>query len=173
MKILVTYQSRTGFTKKYVQWIAEELDCTVIAFKDMTEKKMSEFDVVVFGSGLRAGLIGGLKKAKIMFEKSGVKNFIVFATGATPYDAKSVIAEVWKNNLSPQEITTIPHFYMPGGICYEKMSLPDKLILKMAAKMLTKKMDSVDNGFNAALNGSYDMSSRVHAQPLVQFLQEL
>lgn len=41
MKILVTYKSKTGFTKKYAKWIAEELNCETKDTK-MFPLKMSQ-----------------------------------------------------------------------------------------------------------------------------------
>ena len=57
MKILVTYKSKTGFTKKYAEMIAKEVDGCLVEFKKMTAEKMSEFDVVVYGGGIYAGMI--------------------------------------------------------------------------------------------------------------------
>ena len=39
MEIIVTYNSKTGFTKKYAQWIAEELNCPIF---EATKIKKSE-----------------------------------------------------------------------------------------------------------------------------------
>ena len=116
MKILVTYKSKTEFTKRYAEMIAKEVDGEILDFKDVTAAKMSEYDVVVYGGGLYAGMINGYKKAKEMFEKSSSKKFVLFATGGTPNEATKEIDEVWKNNLSAEELESIPHFYMQGGI---------------------------------------------------------
>lgn len=174
MKILVTYNTKTGFTKKYAELITREVGCSLMAFKEVTAEKMSDFDVIVFGGGLHAGIISGLKKAREMFEKSSAKSFVVFATGGTPNEAKEVIEGIWKNNLSPEELISIPHFYMQSGICYEKMSFPDKTLMKIAAAMLNKKKnkDSFDDGFAQALKGSYDISSEEYAEPLIKYLQK-
>lgn len=175
MKILVTYKSKTGFTKKYAEMIAKEIECSLVDFKEITEEKMSDFDVVVFGGGLHAGMINGLKKAKEMFEKSSAKSFVVFATGGTPNEAKEKIDEIWKNQLSKEELVSVPHFYMQSGICYENMSLPDKALMKMAAAMLSKKKDkdSFEEGFEQAISSSYDISSKEYAQPLIDYLLEV
>lgn len=174
MKILVTYKSKTGFTKQYAEMIAEEVECSLVDFKAVTAEKMSDYDVVVFGSRLYAGMVDGLKKAKEMFARSSAKKFVVFATGATPNEAKEIIDEVWKNNLSPDELESVPHFYMQSGICYEKMPFVDKTIMKMAASMLSKKQDkdSYDEGFEQALKGSFDISSKKYAEPLINYLLE-
>ena len=174
MKILVTYKSKTEFTKRYAEIITQEVNGMLMDFKEVTVEKMSEFDVVVYGGGLYAGMINGYKKAKEMFEKSSAKKFILFATGGTPNEATKEIDEVWKNNLSAEELESIPHFYMQGGICYEKMSFPDKTIMKMMSKVLSKKKnkDSAEEGFAQAIKNSYDISSKEYAEPLIKYLLE-
>ena len=57
MKILVTYKSKTEFTKRYAEMIAKEVDGNLMDFKEVTPEKMSEFDVIVYGGGLYAGMI--------------------------------------------------------------------------------------------------------------------
>ena len=84
MKILVTYKSKTEFTKRYAEIIAKEVQGDLVDFSKVTPEKMSEYDVIVYGGGLYAGMINGFKKAKEMFAKSSVKKLVVFATGATP-----------------------------------------------------------------------------------------
>lgn len=174
MKILVTYKSKTEFTKRYAEIIAKEAEGQLVDFKDVTAEKMSEFDVVVYGGGLYAGMVNGLKKAKEMFEKSSSKSFLVFATGGTPNEATNQIDEVWKNNLSAEELESIPHFYMQSGICYEKMSLPNKALMKMMSNVLSKKKnkDSEEKAFAQAIKSSYDISSKEYAEPLIKYLQE-
>ena len=86
--ILVTYKSVTGFTKEYAEIIAKELDCRIMDFKEVSKETMSGFDTVIFGGRFHAGSVDGLKKAKELFKESKAKNFIIFATGATPKRSK-------------------------------------------------------------------------------------
>ena len=172
MKTLITYKSKTGFAEKYARMIAEELGCSIIPLKQMTAEKMSEYDTVVFGGGIYAGSINGLKKAKAMFEKSTAKDFVVFATGGTPNEAASEsVKEMWNVNLG-SEAEKIPHFYLQAGISYEKMSFPDKLLMKMFASMLAKKKDktATEKGFEEYIISSYDISDRSFAEPLIEYL---
>lgn len=172
MKIAVTYKSKTEFTKRYAEMIAREANCPLIDFKEMTAKKMSDFDIIVYGGGLYAGMVNGLAKAKGMYLESSAKKLIVFATGGTPNAAKEMIDEVWKNNLTTEEIESIPHYYMQSGICYEKMALPSKALMKMAAHMLKNKQnkEGFEEGFAQAIQGSYDISSIEYARPLIYYL---
>lgn len=175
MKKLVTYKSKTGFAKKYAEMVAEEIGCEVLPFEKMSAQKMSEFDVVVFGGGIYAGNINGLKKAREMFKKSTAKQFVVFATGGSPSEAaRESVEEIWTRNLA-EDINNIPHYYMQAGICYEKMSFPDKTLMKMFASMLSKKADKTDaeKGFEEQIKQSYDISDKEFAKPLIQYLSEV
>lgn len=172
MKILVTYKSKTGFTKWYAEIIAKEVEGELIDFSKVTSEKMSEYDVVVYGGGLHAGMINGFKKAKEMFAKSSAKKLVVFVTGATPNEVTETINEVWKVNLTEEETESIPHFYMQSGLCYEKMSLPDKTLMKLLANMLSKKenKNNAEAGQEQAIKNSYDISDEKYAKPLIEYL---
>lgn len=174
MKILVTYTSKTGFAKWYAEYIAKKVEADLMDFKEVTAEIMSDYDVVVYGGGLYAGMINGYKKAKEMFVKSSAKKFVLFATGGTPNEATKEIDEVWKNNLYGEELNSMPHFYMQGGICYEKMSFLNRAIMKMMSKILDKKKnkDSAEECFAQAIRSSYDITSGEYAEPLIKCLLE-
>ena len=93
MGILVVYQSKTGFTQKYAEWICEALECTCIPANQLNERDIPKFDLVIFGGGIHAGMISGLKKFKRKFKMNHGKRLVVFATGATPSDATEVIQQ--------------------------------------------------------------------------------
>ena len=172
-KILVVYKSITGFTKQYAEMIAQELDCTLLNFKGITVETMSNYDTVIFGGRLHAGMVDGLKKSKELFKQSKAKKLVVFATGATPQEAEDVINEVWNNNLTSTELIDIPHFYMQSGLCYENMSLPDKIMMKMFSAIMKKKKDKTEHEkeFEHAISCSYDISSKEYIFPLVNSLK--
>ena len=178
-KILVCYKSVTGFTKKYAEMIAEELDCTLMDFKEVTVETVSQYDTVVYGGRCYAGTIDGLKKVKGLIAKCNVKNFVVFAVGATPNIAEETIQEAWRRNLTPDELRSIPHFYMQGGLRYENMPLHEKLMMKafaavMKSKIKTKKDKAEeDQEFIRMISSSYDISEKEYIEPLVSFLKSL
>ena len=176
-KILVCYKSVTGFTKKYAEMIAEELDCTLMDFKEVTVETVSQYDTVVYGGRCYAGTIDGLKKVKGLIAKCNVKNFVVFAVGATPNIAEETIQEAWRRNLTCDELHSIPHFYMQGGLCYEKMPLHEKLMMKAFASVMKSKIKSNkdktedDQEFIRMISSSYDISEKEYIEPLVSFLK--
>lgn len=177
-KILVCYKSVTGFTKRYAEEIANKVDGTLLNFKDVTFETLSQYDIIVFGSRFHAGTVDGLKKIKKLIAKSNKKTFILFATGATPSTAEKTIQQAWANNLTVNELYQIPHFYMPGGLCYEKMPLFEKIMMKtfvtiMKHKLKNKKNKTKeDREFERVISTSYNISSKKYTKPLIALLKE-
>lgn len=173
-KILILTLSKSGFTKRYAEMISKEVECTLADFKDATPEMMSSYDTVVFGSRAHAGIFQGYKKAKAMFEKSTAKKFIVFSTGAGPNSGEKTITEFWKNNLSADDLEKIPHFYMQSGLCYDKLPFGDKAMLKVAGFAIKRKKNKTEDekAFEKAISGSYDISSKEYAMPLIEFLKK-
>ena len=175
MKILVTYKSKTGFSKWYAEKIADRVEGSLVEYKDVTVEMMSQYDVVIYGGGIYAGKVNGLNKVKELFDNSLAGEFIVFATGGTPNEVTQEIDKIWKNNLTEKELISLPHFYMQGGICYEKMSVSDRAIMKMVAKALGKKKteNSIEEGFKRAIENSYNITSSEYIEPLVDYLLKM
>ena len=174
MNIKLVYKSKSGFTKRYAEWIARETDCELIPLKRSNAASVSGCDIFIYGSRVHAGRVDGLSKARELFVRSGAKHMIVFATGGMPNSAVDTLEEMWRNNLTADEMKEIPRFYMQAGICYEKLGPIDKAMMKMAASMMAKQADTNPTGqpMASALQGSYDISDRQFIAPLVAALKE-
>lgn len=44
MRIIVIYKSKTGFTKRYAEWIAEELKCDILDYKNLSRLSIAEYE---------------------------------------------------------------------------------------------------------------------------------
>lgn len=172
-KIIIIYKSSTGFTKKYAEMIAEEIECDLADYKSATAKMLSQYDTVVFGSRAHAGMIDGYKQVKELLQNSATDRFILFVTGAAPNSETDIITKFWEQNLTADELTKIPHFWMQSGLCYEKMSFSDKLMMKVFSFMLKhkKEKEPYEKNFEQAISSSYDISSKAYAEPLISFLR--
>ena len=172
-QILVVYKSVTGFTKQYAQWIGESLDCETAELKDVTASKMAAYDLVIFGGRFHAGFVDGLKKAKALV--GDVRKLIVFATGASPSTMEDMVKEAWGNNFTPEELAEIPHFYMQGGLRYEKMPLGDKLMMKAFGAMVKGKKDKTayEEAMSKVIGKSYDLSSKAYTKPLIDYVKSI
>ena len=173
MKTLVVYKSNTGFTQRYAQYLGSQLHAEVMPLTAVKGKTMGNFDRVIYGGGLYAGSLNGLKKAKTMFSESGAKEFLVFAVGAMPADSP-MLEETWKRNLTVEELKTIPHFYMLGGLDYDHMKAGHKIMMKVAIGSVKagKDRDEAAETFLKVCSHSFDGFSTSYAEPLLQYLKE-
>ena len=166
---VIVYKSCTGFTKKYAELIAKETGSALEELQKASAESLSPYQTVVFGGRLHAGHIDGWQRAKAMAQKGGARQIILFAVGAMPNTAEGTIAEMWKNNLSAEEMEHIPHFYMQGGLSYERMGFLDKAMMKAAAAVMSRRSD--DEVFKKMISQSYDISSEEFIRPLVGVLK--
>lgn len=170
MKGIVVYYSKTGFTKRYAQWISEETGWRAVSLKEAAGTKLSSEDVFVFGSGLHAGTIPNLSKARKCFRESGAGKFMVFATGAMPGTESEVIANMWRQNFTEEDLAQIPHFYLQGGLNYERMGLGDRILMRGLRFFLSRRKnpEPKDREFAEAISRSYDFSSKEYLGPLLE-----
>lgn len=173
-RIMVIYQSKTGFTARYAELIAEATNTQAVDIRKVSRQALSGCEILVFGGRAHAGRLSGLSRAKRLFQRGGAKHFVVFATGATPNQAEETIEQFWDNNLSAEEQTSIPHFYMQSGLCYEKMGFVDKFMMKGLSSMLKKKPNLTEEErlMAKAIETSFDSSSPAYIEPLVHKLKE-
>ena len=84
----MVYKSKTGYTEKYAQKIAEKLSADLYKESDIKGAKLKEYDTIIYGGGLYAGIINGIKIIKKNFEDIKEKNIIFFSTGVSAEDDK-------------------------------------------------------------------------------------
>lgn len=163
---IVIYKSKTGFTARYAQWISEALGCGRLAYKDRNKVSLSDYDTVIFGSSLRAGIIGGLGWLKKRLPELSGKKVAVFVTGAGEAGAQQ--DAVLRKNLSGGEWAQVKAFYMQSGLSYEHMGALDRTMMSTFKKMMKKK-EGEDSEVYKMIANSFDCCDREKIEPLIQF----
>lgn len=166
MKTVVIYQSSTGFTRQYAQWIASELGCEAVDRKKMDRKNIASYDCVVYGGWLMANTITGLDKVR----KSASGQLVIFAVGVTPDTAafRETVKEL-------NHLEGLPFFYMEGGIRYDRLNFFKQFMLKAVKKSLAKKPDKTEQEIQMekALGVNFDHSDRRYITELVEWVRGL
>lgn len=49
MSLKVVYQSSTGFTKQYTEWVAEKYNCKALDIKNAKDNEINNCDCIVYG----------------------------------------------------------------------------------------------------------------------------
>ena len=168
MKTIIIYKSATGFTEKYAKWIAEELNAETVSWKNRRKVKFADYDKIIYGSRFFAEQIDGLKWFKKQTACLTDKKTAVFVTGASPVQTEETKIALNKN-ISPEEQKNMPVFYIPGGLCYERMNRMEKSMMSFFCKMLEKTEGNSEKV--ALLKKSYDMSSKENITPLIEAMR--
>lgn len=130
MKTVVIYKSKTGFTRKYAEWIAEELSADIFEASKVNINTLNKYDTIIYGGSLYAVGIIGVTLIKRNINKLKDKKLVVFATGASP-SRDNVINEVIDKNFTVDEQKNIKFFYLRGGFNYNKLKPFDKFLMKL------------------------------------------
>ncbi len=174
MKNLVVYWSKTGFVKKYAEWLAEELSADVISGKKIKKEKLKEYDSYIFGGSLYAVGINGADFIKKNIKELEAKKTAVFAAGASPakYD---IIEEVKNKNFSSEEQKYFKFFYLRGGFDYSKLGFKDKVLMRMMKWKLNSKkkkgaqMTEEEKGMLAAFDKPVDFTAKDNIQEILSY----
>lgn len=141
-KSVVIYESKYGSTRRYAQWIAEELDCPLFQRKDFHAKNFANYEVVIYGGGLYAGRVSGINLITQNWDSLAGKKVILFTCGiADPAESSSIshIKDSLAKVLPPERLEHIRVFHLRGGIDYSRLSLLHRAMMSMLRKALLKK----------------------------------
>lgn len=168
MNAIVIYRSKTGFTKRYAEWIAAALGCEALDWKDAQGKQLSSYDTLIYGGWFHAGSVMGLKKFLQVAEPLK-KKLVVFATGASPAENPDNEAAM-KKNFTTEQWGRIKAFYLPGGLNYEQMGAVNKAMMA-AFRAMVKAQEGENSQMYQMLCKSYDLAEEKYIQPLVEHCQ--
>lgn len=173
MNTVVIYKSKTGYTRKYAEWVAEELSADIFDSSKVDIKMLNKYDTIIYGGSLYAVGINGVKLIKKNINKLKDKKLVVFATGASPL-RDSVINEVVSNNFTIEEQKEIKFFYLRGGFNYKKLNLFDKfLMLLLKWKIKNKKKEELSDdeiGMLAIYDKSVDFTDKKNIEKIITYV---
>lgn len=172
MKTLVIYCSQTGFTARYAQWIAQALGADLVSLAEAKRTDTAPYDAIVFGSWFRAGSINKLGWFKGRLAQWRDKKLVVFCVGASPMDSPD-IAPALRQIFDGPSWAGVHAFYCPGGLSYERMSLPSRLMMRLFAKAVNRKKDKTpaEEEMARVIAASYDISDRKYIEPILKCLE--
>lgn len=152
--MVIVYESKTGFTKRYAEMLAEKTGLKAYHIKELTGANKS--DEILFLGWMKAGKVQGLNK----LNKNQIK--AVCASGTARAVEPSEEAVIARN-----KIEGLPFFYLRGG-CLPLKDLKgmDKILMSMFVKMLKGRKEkdeeleesirNIENGFNGVREENLD-----------------
>ncbi|OGD13797.1 flavodoxin [Candidatus Atribacteria bacterium RBG_19FT_COMBO_35_14] len=174
MKTVVIYKSISGFTKKYAEWIAEELEADLLKLKKIDIDILLKYDIIIYGGSLHAVGISGVNIIKNNLHKLKDKNIIVFTTGASP-SKESIVSELKNKNFSAEEQKRIQFYYFRGGFDFVKLNLINKILMTLLKWKIKLNRDrtSDEKGMLAAYSKPRDFTKKENIKELLEYVRSL
>lgn len=173
MKTIVVYKSKTGFTKKYAEWIAEDLSADLFEVSKVNIDILTQYDTIIYGGSLYAVGIIGVKLITKNINNLKDKKVIVFATGASPA-RNDAIKEVTDKNFTQDEQKYIKFFYLRGGFNYSKLNAFDKFLMTLLKwKIKHKKQEELSNdeiGMLSIYDKPVDYTLRKNVESIIAYV---
>lgn len=171
MKTAVIYKSKSGFTKKYAQWIAEELSADIFDASAVGIKALEAYDTIIYGGGLHAVGIMGVKFITKNLDRLEGKKIVVYATGASP-GREDIINEVRDKNLTSEEQKTVKFFYLRGGFDINKLPAFEKIAMSFFKKQIQKKeeLTADERDMLAAYGNPVDFTEKSNIAELIAYV---
>ncbi len=172
-KVIVVYRSKAGFVRRYAKMIAQAVGADLSDARRVDIATLKNYDTIVFGGGLYAVGINGVGLIKKNMDALSDKRVIVFAAGASP-PRPSIVDEVRDKNFDAAQQKHIRFFLLRGGFNYGKLSVIDKLLMRLMKAKLRRKKDPTpdERGMLAAYDTPVDFVSEKHIAPVIAAIEE-
>lgn len=161
--MVIVYESKTGFTKRYADMLAAKTGLKIFQAKELS--RIDQKEEIIFLGWMKAGKIQGLDKLR----KYNIKAVCCTGTGraAEPNDEA-----VMKRN----KIEGIPFFYLRGGcLPLREMKGMDKFMMSMFLKMIKsqkEKDEKLEEAIFNAENG-FDGVKEENLAPVLKWLNDI
>ena len=173
---VVVYKSRYGSTKKYAQWISEEIKADLFDKSKIDISKLKEYDTIVYGGGLYASGISGVSMIINNYEKLKDKRLVVFTVGLASTDREEVFIPIIEKSFSKEMLENIKFFHLRGGIDYKKLGLVHRSMMAMLKFVICRKdpneLSDEDKEFLDTYRSQVDFADKKTIVPLLLFLKD-
>ncbi len=140
MNSIVIYKSKYGSTRAYAEWIAEELNCAAVEAKNISADELIKYDAIIYGGGLYAEVIAGVRLITKNLKKLCGKKIAVFTTGITPLDCRDYYDKlVIEKNFKAEDIEKIRVFNFMGKMILDELTGPHRAAIKMLRQIMSSK----------------------------------
>jgi menaquinone-dependent protoporphyrinogen IX oxidase len=176
MNTVILYKSKTGYTKKYAQWISEELSADIFDASNFNKKELKNYDIIVYGGAIYGGAVNGFKKIKKEIKKYPEKRAVVFATGASPFSEKAY-KEIKAKNIKDEEEKQFQFFYLRGGFNFNGLGFWQKKAMLLYKKMIERKdplkLTEDEKGLLSSYDNPVDFTKKENIKEILDYVCNL
>ena len=179
-KTAVLFKSNYGATKQYALHIAQALESDLFDMSRVKKFDFNKYDTLIFGGGIYAGKVNGLKFIKCNADRLTGKNLVVFTVGlgdpTVASNAKMIMKSVDK--ALPKALMGRIHIYsFRGGLDWNKLKFPHGFMMKTLNSMLSKKkaeeLTDEDRNILDNYGKAVDLTNMESTNALIEYVKSL
>lgn len=136
--VYIVYSSRTGFTKQYAQWLAEDLHSECTSLSEYCPHTADAADTILCAGGVYGNEIHGIRQFKRIRKQKPQKQILFLATGIRPVSAET-LQRLLLYNFSKADTPEL--FYVQGGLNLETLPPAQRTMLSLFRAMLKHRRD--------------------------------
>lgn len=156
--VAVVYKSRYGNARQYAKWIAAALEADLFELGKNTRAALGGYKTIIYGAGLYAGGIDGIKEFREIFRERRNASFILFTVGIASAASPESFVTILDKNFTPEMFAKIKTFHLRGGIDYKKLSVPHRAMMLVMMRILKRKKPAELDEDDRTLMSSYGKS---------------
>ncbi len=181
MSVAVLYKSKYGNSKRYAQWISEELGADLFEITDkVTVESLQKYDTLIFGGGIIGSAfksydVEGSFFLKMIYHDVKDKNLIVFTTGITKVDDYNRFTPILTKVFTKEIIDTLKFYHFRGKMDLKALTFWDRFNMKQVRNFVVNKKDrdGDDELLLDAIDGLVDNTSKDFIKPLIEYVNSL
>ncbi|MDA3886244.1 MAG: flavodoxin [Candidatus Delongbacteria bacterium] len=166
---MVIYKSRSGFVKKYAEWISEELSADLKDYSQVSINDLSKYKTIIYGGGIYVSGINGIKLIMDNLDKLEEKKIIIFATGASTGKPED-IDNIKRKNFTYDQLKIIKFFYLRGGFDFKKLKFPYTVVMRLMKWKLRRQelLTADEQGMLDSFDEPTDFTSKENIKELIE-----
>lgn len=165
-RVLILYQSTYGSTKQYADWIHREIPSAVADIEACPAPDFAPYDVIVFGSPVRAGRI--VLAPVIVSSWSAIrdKSLVLYTVSGTPPDHPALRA-LYNASLPTDIRKGVRHFPLHGRMVHRTLSARDRALVSVGRAIQR------DDTLKKFMQEDFDGVRRETLAPLLEHLRSV
>ena len=151
--IAVIYKSKYGSTKKYANWIADELKADIYDASKVKINELQKYSTIIYGGGMYMESIKGISLITRNFDNLKDKNLIVFSVGLEDPKESRDFQPTLNKAFTDEMQKVIKAFQFRGAIDHKKLTFAHRFSMGIFIRIL-KKMpeEKINDGIRMILD---------------------
>jgi len=166
MKGIIIYKGKYGATSQYAIWLGAALRIPAIMAGTETLQQLNDADYIIMGTSVYIGKLQLRTWMNRYRDLLVTKKLFLFLVAGTPVAEKEKLQGYITSNVCAEIKTRCSCFFLPGKLNFKKLSLPDKILLTMGARLAKGR------GENIAVK-DYNEVKKEHLSAIVDAVSQL